>query len=285
MTLDQPQSSALSSQDIDLYAVVTPLTDVGRKREHNEDNHLILPLDGGAAPQNGEAATLSLKEPGLLLVVADGMGGYHGGEVASRVCVESLAKEIVARLGDSGTGRPDLATALQEAVQVAHQAVLAYARATADHETMGTTLTAALVCGARADVAQVGDSRAYLYRDGSLILLTQDQTIGNQLRRQGQDPGLVTPQIADLLTQAVGAQAEIKVIMTGIDLAPQDLLLLCSDGLYKAVSPEEMVNILEMNIPLADRARGLIARGNQNGGPDNITVILVELNPSRRRNK
>jgi serine/threonine protein phosphatase PrpC len=144
---------------------------------------------------------------------------------------------------------------------------------------MGTTLTAVLVCGARAEVAQVGDSRAYLLREGNLILLTQDQTVGNRLRNKGTDPSMVSPQIKELLTQAVGAQPEIDVIMTAADIEPQDVLLLCSDGLYKVVSPEEMVDIIEMEIPLVEKARQLITLGNEKGGPDNITAILVEICP------
>jgi serine/threonine protein phosphatase PrpC len=262
-------------------ARVAPLTDAGRKRGHNEDNHLILPLDGSGAPPSGEVSTLSIAATGVLLAVADGMGGHHAGEVASRLCVENLAREIRAHLQASGNGHPDLPSALREAVVATHRAVFSYAREFADKQTMGTTLTAALVSGARAEVAQVGDSRAYLFRDGNLILLTQDQTIGNRLRNRGEDPSLVNAQIKDLLTQAVGAQPEINVIMTAIDVEPQDMLLLCSDGLYKVVSAQELVDILELEIPLAEKASHLIARGNENGGPDNITVILVEIGPAQ----
>jgi protein phosphatase len=220
---------------------------------------------------------LSLEAPGVLLAVADGMGGHHAGEVASQLCVESLAREFAAPLPDSGTGHPDWPAALRKAVEAAHRAVFAYAQEHAEHRTMGTTLTAALVCGPRAVVAQVGDSRAYLWREGNLILLTQDQTIGHRLRERGADPSLINPQIQELLTQAVGAQPEIDVIMTAADLEPHDLLLLCSDGLYKVVSPEELVDILELEVPLAEKASTLITRGNENGGPDNITVILAEI--------
>ena len=277
MAFHNPQTSPVSIQNRALYARVTPLTDVGRKRRHNEDNHLILPLDGSRAPQSGEASTLSLRGPGLLLMVADGMGGHQGGEVASQACVENLAREIVPRVRDCGSGSPDLHSALQEAVVATHQAVFSLTKEHVGKEKMGTTLTAVLVCGARAAVAQVGDSRAYLYRGGALVLLTQDQTIGNRLRHQGDDPSMVSGHIKELLTQAVGAQAEINVVMTGVDLEAEDLLLLCSDGLYKVVSPQELVDILEGEIPLAEKARQLIARGNENGGPDNITVILAEI--------
>jgi protein phosphatase len=278
MAFDDPQpSSSFSVQEGGLCARVAPLTDVGRKRERNEDNHLVLPLDGSGAPQSGEAGTLSIDEPGLLLAVADGMGGHHGGEIASRMCVDNLGNEIVHQLHDAGTVHPDLASALQQAVVATHRAVFSFAQDYAKNQTIGTTLTAALLCGPRAEVAQVGDSRAYLLRDGNLILLTQDQTIGNKLRNRGTDLAMVNARIQELLTQAVGAQPEINVIMTAIDMEPQDVLLLCSDGLYKAVSPEELVGILELEIPLAEKASQLISRGNENGGPDNITVILVEI--------
>jgi len=279
VALDDPQVPPTSAPGAKLSAQVAPLTDVGQKRGHNEDSHLILPLDGSGAPSSGEVGALSLAAPGLLLAVADGMGGHHAGEVASRLCVENLAREIRSQGPDSGRGRPDLALALRDAVVATHGAVFSYAQEYADNQTMGTTLTAALVCGTRAEVAQVGDSRAYLFRDGDLILLTRDQTIGNQLRSRGEDPSLVNAQIKELLTQAVGAQPHINVIMTALDIEPGDLLLLCSDGLYKVVSPEELVDVLELEIPLAEKARQLVARGNENGGPDNITVILAEICP------
>ncbi len=279
MAFDEPQPSLFTVQEEGLCGRVAPLTDVGRKRGLNEDSHLVLRLDGSGALPTGGMSTLSTKEPGFLLAVADGMGGHRGGEVASSACVENLAKEIVSQLHDSATGHPDLPSTLKQSAVATHRAVFSLAQEYAKNQTMGTTLTAALVCGARADVAQVGDSRAYLFREGNLILLTQDQTIGNQLRKRGEDPASVSPQIRDLLTQAVGAQPEINVIMTAVDIEPQDWLLLCSDGLYKVVSPEELVEILELEIPLVEKASRLIIRANENGGPDNITVILVEICP------
>ena len=220
-----------------LCARVAHVTDVGRRRRNNQDNHLVLPLDGRGVPQDGEPGLVGIENGRLLVAVADGMGGHFGGEVASRLCVENLAKEIVNQLHASGNGQPDLPAALQRAVEAAHKAVFAHAQGYAENLTMGTTLTAVLLHGARAELAQVGDSRAYLFRDGNLILLTQDQTIGNQLRSRGEDSTKVDAQIQEMLIQAVGAQAEIEVIMTAVDLEPQDFLLLCCDGLYKVVSP------------------------------------------------
>jgi len=211
------------------------------------------------------------------VAVADGMGGHVRGEVASRMCVENLAKELVNQLQASGNGQQDLPAALHKAVEAAHKAVFAYAQDCAENLTMGTTLTAMLVHGAHAELAQVGDSRAYLFREGNLLLLTQDQTIGNQLRSRGEDTTNVDAQIQEMLIQAVGAQAEIEVMMTAADLQPQDLLLLCCDGLYKVVPPAEIVATLELEIGLQEKATNLITRANENGGPDNITVILTEI--------
>jgi serine/threonine protein phosphatase PrpC len=284
MSFEGAQSSAMPVQSRGLSARVAPVTDVGRKRTHNEDSLLIFPLDGSGAPQSGEMGHLSTAEPGLLLAVADGMGGHHGGEVASRLCVENMAREIVAQRHPAATGQTDWAAALQRAVVATHHAVIAYGHEHAEYQAMGTTLTAALLCGARADVAQVGDSRAYLFREGNLILLTQDQTIGNRLRLRGSDPGVISPQFRELLTQAMGAQAELDVVMTTIDIEAEDVLLLCSDGLYKMVSPEEIVKTVEMEIPLAERAKHLITQANESGGPDNITVILVEIPPAAASN-
>jgi serine/threonine protein phosphatase PrpC len=273
---DHNSAAASSIQAGLLNARIAPLTDVGRNRRQNEDGHLILPLDGSAAPASGSESILSIQEPGLLLAVADGMGGHHGGEVASRTCVEYLTREIVAAIQDSQGGHTDMSSALRQAVEATHKAVYTFAQEYAKNLTMGTTLTAALICGERANLAQVGDSRAYLFREGNLVLLTQDQTIGNQLRNRGADPSLLSEQIQEYLTQAVGAQPEIKVVMTAVDLEPQDLLLLCSDGLHKVLSPEELVDILELKAPPAERAAHLVGRANENGGPDNITAILAE---------
>jgi serine/threonine protein phosphatase PrpC len=251
---------------------------VGRNRDHNEDNHLIFPLAGSDSDhKSGEVSVLSIKEPGLLLAVADGMGGHLGGEVASSKCVEILAKEIVLKVKEAGTSHPDLSAALRLAVEATHAAVFAFAQDYAHRQTMGTTLTAALVCGAQAHVAQVGDSRAYLFRQGKITQETEDQTIGNQLAKRGADPAMLSEQIRESLAQAVGAQSEVNVVITSVDLEPHDLLLLCSDGLYKVVSAEEFVGILSRETSLAEKARQLIARANENGGPDNITVILAEI--------
>lgn len=278
---DQRQEvSSLNGEDtgvLRLLARVAHVTDVGRRRRNNQDNHLVLHVDRGGASQDPELGPVDIEDGRLLLAVADGMGGHFGGEVASRLCVENLSKEISDQINAPGNGEPDLTLALQRAVETAHRAVFAHAQGYAETLTMGTTLTAAILHRAHADLAQVGDSRAYLFRDGNLILLTQDQTIGAQLRSRGEDSSKVDAQIQEMLIQAVGAQAEIDVIMAAVDLEPQDLLLICCDGLYKVVPPAEIVETLELEIGLHEKAMHLITRANEGGGPDNITVILTEI--------
>lgn len=280
MTFSGPEPLPIDSQDgpnPPLCARVAPITDLGRKRRNNQDNYLVLPLDGSMAPKSGEQSIVGLDKPGLLLAIADGMGGHLDGEVASRMCVENLAKEAVNQLSHAESGHPDLPSTLLQAVAATHGLIFSYAQEHAEGATMGTTLTAALLSGERAHVAQVGDSRAYLFRNGSLALLTQDQTIENKFRAHGEDSSQVDAKIKEMLTQAVGAQADIEVSMTAIDLEPQDFLLLCSDGLHKIVPPAEIVDVLELDIAPGEKASQLVARANEYGGQDNITAILVEI--------
>ena len=278
MAFYSPQPTSENNEGdagVRLCAHVAPLSDTGQKRKNDEDSHLIFPLDGSVGPQNGEENVLGFSSPGLLLAVADGMGGHIAGEVASRMCVGSLAKEMAAQFLMAGATPPDLSLALRKAVEAAHKGIYAYSQQHEESSTMGTTLTAAFLNGTRATLAQVGDSRAYLFRGGSLILLTQDQTVGNLLRNRGEDSDRVSSRIKEMLTQAVGAQADIEVIMSAVDLEPGDVLLLCSDGLYKAVSPGEIVDCLEQAASASQKARNLVMKANGNGGPDNITVIFA----------
>ncbi len=275
-----PELSLLDGQQkgtLRLIARVAHHTDIGRRRRNNQDNHIILPLGGGEPQQNTGQGVFGIDRSGLLLAVADGMGGHYGGEVASRLCIESLAREIAIQAQSPGHDQPDLSAALQSAVEVAHHEVFAHAQTYVEKLTMGTTLTALLVKGLHAHIAQVGDSRAYLLRDRNLILLTQDQTIGNQLRMRGDDSSSVDAHIQDMLLQAVGSQAAIEVVMSGLDLKPGDLLMICCDGLYKVVPPRDLVETLELEISLYERAAHLVNHANEAGGPDNITVILAEI--------
>lgn len=259
-----------------LSAVVVACSDTGRKRPDNEDSFLIFDLAARAMhPEEAEIA-LQLGAPGLLLAVADGMGGHQSGQVASQLCIEVLTSEFLRGLLLSETeARLDWTKILIEAAQAANQQVSQAARENPEHYGMGTTLTAGLLTERDATILQVGDSRAYLYREGVLTQLTRDQTVANSLLAMHQEMKTDT-RFNEMLVQAVGSVEQLKAEVSGATLQPGDRLLICCDGLYKAVDDASIAEVLNSGGPLIARGKELIARANAAGGPDNITVVLAE---------
>jgi serine/threonine protein phosphatase PrpC len=277
---DSPPSPFFSAHPQDLGGLsirVSPLTDIGRKRKNNEDNYLVLPLDGEIPYHDTGELVFPIGAAGLLLAVADGMGGHQSGEVASRLCVEHLGEELFRRLPETDSQDEDITRPLREAVEATHQVVYNESLKDPAYEGMGSTITAAVLQSQRITLAQVGDSRAYLYRQGVLSLMTEDQTLGNLIRDD--EGSRLGGHASDILIQAMGAQPEVNVVMTFARVEPYDVVLLCSDGLYKVVSDQEILQTLGLDAPLKSRAENLIRQANENGGPDNITVILAEIEP------
>ncbi len=260
-----------------LSARVASLSDVGRKRRNNEDNFVVCPLDGSPALSGGEEQTFGLESPGLLMAVADGMGGHFGGEVASRLGVEDLILQFFQKVQDPEVAPSDPQEILRQVVEATHKTVYAHSQEQNENLTMGTTLTVVWLMRGWATIAQVGDSRAYLFRNGNLILLTRDQTIGNLLESRGEDSMKIGEEVKEMLTQALGAQPDIEVVTSAVEVQPGDRMLLCSDGLYKLVPPEALVECLESSGDASLKAGQLISRANENGGRDNITAILAEI--------
>ena len=236
-------------------------TDIGRVRERNEDSILIDPP---------------------LYVVADGMGGHRGGQVASRVALETL--ESLAAEG-SGT--------LPDNVRGANKAV--WDRSVEDERLagMGTTLTAAQIDGASALIAHVGDSRAYLLRDGELRQLTADHTLVARMVRSGEiseAEAEVHPH-KNVLTRALGTDEQVDVDEDTITLLDGDRLLLCSDGLTGMVTEDQIQAILENSERPQQAADRLVKAANRAGGIDNISVVVLAAigegdegsRPARRR--
>jgi serine/threonine protein phosphatase PrpC len=254
---------------------IATCTDIGRKRPKNEDACLVLCVDAQKNFEGPMAGTFNPGTRGIVLAIADGMGGHQSGEVASALCIQALIREFSRRIDEDirVDGRGNL---LAETVESANNAVYAAAGEDPEFRGMGTTLTVAWLVDGAVDVAQVGDSRAYLLRAGRLIPLTEDQTVGNLLDVDHSNPR-INSQIRDMLTQAVGAQPKVSVALSYRPLEPGDLLLLCCDGLYKAVEDNDIKKLLGRPVSLQARAENLVARANENGGPDNITVILAEL--------
>ncbi len=265
------------SGGVRLSARVASLSDVGRKRRNNEDNFVVCPLDGSPPLSGGEEQTFGLESPGLLMAVADGMGGHFGGEVASRLGVEDLVLQFFQRVQNPEATPSDPQDILRQVVEATHKTVYAQSQEHNENLTMGTTLTVVWLIRSWATIAQVGDSRAYLFRDGNLILLTRDQTIGNLLESRGEDSMRIGEEVKEMLTQALGAQPDIEVVTSAVEVQPGDRMLLCSDGLYKLVPPEALAECLESSGDASLKAGQLISRANENGGRDNITAILAEI--------
>jgi PPM family protein phosphatase len=226
------------------------MTDTGRQRRDNEDSMYVR------AP---------------VFVVADGMGGAQAGEVASRVAVEAFEQG----LPDSGSPEERLADRVREANRRIHE----LSHADLERHGMGTTLTAAYLDDSHLAIAHVGDSRAYLFRDGELQRLTQDHSLVGELVRKGkltEEQAEEHPQ-RSIITRALGPEASVEVDTWTYPVKDGDVLLLCSDGLTSMVPEEKIADVLESSASLRDAATRLIMEANAAGGRDNITVVLTRL--------
>lgn len=225
-------------------------TDTGRQRPGNEDNMFARPP---------------------LFVVADGMGGAQAGEVASQIAIDTFAH------GLPDTGSPE--ERLSMCVQEANRQIYELSRSENERAGMGTTLTAALLDDAALAVAHVGDSRAYLFRDGKLTRLTRDHSLVGELVRQGK---LTEAQAEEhpqrsIITRALGPEETVEVDTWSYPMRADDVVLLCSDGLTSMVGEERIATILQEASDLHTTADRLIDEANEAGGRDNITVLLVRI--------
>ncbi len=231
-------------------ADATCKTDTGRQRRDNEDSAFARPP---------------------VFVVADGMGGAQAGEVASRLAIEAFEHG----LPDDGSAEERLASRVREAN---HQ-IYERSRADRGRAGMGTTLTAAYVDDAHVAIAHVGDSRAYLFRDGTLQRLTQDHSLVDELVRRGK---LTEEQAAEhpqrsIITRALGPEPDVEVDTWTYPARPGDVVLLCSDGLTSMISEDRVREVLAAHDNLEAAADALIHQANEAGGRDNITVVLFRL--------
>lgn len=242
------------------------MSDVGCVRENNEDSLLYW-----EAERDDDFA-----RKGRLAVIADGMGGYEGGQEASRLAVETV---VSAYADDPGA---DSQQALVGGLQKANDRIRAYAETHPELYGMGTTCTALALRGHRLTFAHVGDSRLYLVRGASLTRLTRDHSYVARLV----ESGLITPEDAEshpqrnLLTAALGAGADLmpQTPDAPVEISPGDVLVLCTDGLWGQVHNQELQDIVSSRTPAAACSE-LVALARERGGPDNITLQIIRIPP------
>ena len=227
------------------------LSDPGRVRANNEDFFLIAPNIG-------------------LYIVADGMGGEQAGECASRLAVETVADymSVTDRFAND---------ALTAAFEEANRCVSAASASAPELKGMGTTLVAASASGEEVRIASVGDSRVYIFEDGILRSVTEDQTWVNDVgRRLGLDEAaLKVHPFRHVVTMAIGVSSPLQVRTYAVRPKIGTLLLLCSDGLHGVIDDNRIAAVLSKHIELEQCAHGLIEAAREAGGPDNITVVLL----------
>ncbi|MDF2628898.1 MAG: putative protein phosphatase [Symbiobacteriaceae bacterium] len=232
---------------------------------------------GQVRPNNQDAYSYDLLDPrgnAALLLVADGMGGYEGGEVASRLAVDTVRSKMLGAIADWAE-RGLLGEGLIQAFDAANRAILSAQREKPDQGSMGTTLTAALIWADRIMIAHMGDSKACLIHGNEASLITNDHNVAGELMQSGHltpSQAAVHPQ-RHVLTRALGIGEAIVVDRRDLTWQPGDTLLLLTDGLSNLVPPAEMAALaLEEFESLSDR---LVDLANARGGPDNITVLAA----------
>jgi serine/threonine protein phosphatase PrpC/CRP-like cAMP-binding protein len=245
-------------------------TDIGRQRDHNEDNYLV--------------------DPKLhLFVVADGMGGHAAGEVASQISVHEVSRvvrdnaDLIDRYakGHDVSARQEILVMLEHAIQTACASIFHRAQAESDKRGMGTTTSALLIAGDRGFIAHVGDSRIYLLRQGQVHQLTEDHSLVNELVRRGKlkrDEIDSSPyaKYKNAVTRAVGAYESVETDTLDFEVLPGDNFLLCSDGLSHYLKDGDIPEILTV-ADVADAPKTMVALANAGGGHDNITAVVVRI--------
>lgn len=253
-------------------------TDVGQVREHNEDNFLVADLSRRSRGLLEANRATVIGQQGAVFAVCDGMGGAAAGEIASQLAVDIIYERLVDGLGDRPIRRDDLARRLVRAVESAGLRIFHEAKADRSRRGMGTTVTAAALVDEMLFFAQVGDSRGYILRGNTLVQVTRDQSLVNQLIEAGQltEEEAETFEHNNIILQALGTSDTVQVDLTYAELRKGDILLLCSDGLSGMVRFDEIRDTLRSGAEPLDICKMLTERANQAGGHDNITVIIVQ---------
>lgn len=268
-----------------LRAAVFGQTDIGVVRKNNEDSLLMADLSQGMKKTDTSPLNHVVGERGSVFIVADGMGGANAGEVASLMAVETVSRRLSQQLKKAKrVDRQLFARALQQSVEEANSLIHQEGQKHEECKGMGTTLTAAGVYDGGIFFAQVGDSRGYLMRNGSLGQMTQDQSLMAHLIASG----AITPEEAkhhpqrNIVLQALGVQSEVNVAVSFDELRKGDMMLVCSDGLWgKFERGDELKEVLKKSSSPEQACQQLITIARERGGEDNITVIVAKFDGER----
>ena len=236
-------------------------TDPGRARENNEDSAVF-------------------DEATYLGVLADGMGGYNAGEIASGMATAFIKSEMARWLSEVGKNAKtrEIRRALEICVDNANRSIFNAANSNSQYSGMGTTLVVAVFLDSRVLIGHIGDSRCYRLRNGEFLQITKDHS----LLQEQLDAGLLTLEQAatashkNLVTRALGVEDAVLLELNEHQVEPGDLYMLCSDGLSDMVDDGEIANILKAQAALDQKAERLLSAANEHGGRDNITVLMVQ---------
>jgi protein phosphatase len=257
-------------------------TDIGKERTQNEDSYICLRFSLLSAAGQPESIA-----PVHLAAVADGMGGHSGGEIASSLAIETLKERALSSQQDKNPAL-DMRAFLENSFQEANRQIFRLASQEEGLVGMGTTLVASLLFGGKAFTANIGDSRAYLFRDQTLTQITRDHTWkAEQLRlNSASEAEIYESPFKNLVTRSLGFESEVVVDIFEMDLQDCDSLLLCSDGLYNPLSSEKISKIFKRYKTAEKICKKLIQSACQKGGQDNITAVVVqvrEISPADRK--
>ncbi len=235
-------------------------SDKGRQRQNNEDACFVL-------------------LPDKVYVVADGVGGGNAGEIASRSAVSQVANYIVSHPIPCTQDKYEVAAYFQTCLDMVNRNIYEMATRHEENHGMATTIVMVYADRGKAYITNVGDSRAYLFRDGQMTQLTEDHTYVNTLVKAGvlTEEEAATDERKNVITRALGAEAEVDPDFFQVDIAKDDLILICTDGLYDEVSQAEMTQILKDGRTMSDICGRLVTAANAHGGHDNITVISLRV--------
>lgn len=235
-------------------------TDRGRIRTHNEDN--------GGVFYNSAMDCLA--------IVADGMGGHNAGDIASQITIESMQSQwLKVSAIENATQAEEW---LKQAISIVNESILSHSNSHPECEGMGTTLVAAVCTSQFCTIANVGDSRCYVFNDSGFKQVTEDHSLVNALVKSGeisQEDAEHHPR-KNVLTKALGTDQHVTADIFTILFEEDNYLLLCSDGLSNKLTQQEMEQLLQANLSLEEKADSFVRFANDNGGEDNITLVILE---------